>query len=45
MAHVIPYGGIDEGNSHTSCSVSIDGRNGRMGFAAILPLELKEKFI
>ena len=31
MPQVISYGGIDEGNSNTSCTVGIDGRNGRMG--------------
>ena len=31
MAKIISYGGIDEGNSNTSCSVWIVGRNGRMG--------------
>ena len=53
VAQVISYGGIDEGNSNTSCSVWIVGRNGRMGCRngrfneqfQILPLELKVKFI
>ena len=53
MAQVIPYGGIDEGNSNTSCSVELleeivawGCRNGRFNEQfQILPLELKVKFI
>ena len=35
VAQVISYGGIDEGNSNTSCSVWIVGRNGRMGMVSL----------
>ena len=31
MAQINYYGGIDQGNSNTSCSVGIVGRNVRMG--------------
>ena len=35
VAQVISYGGIDEGNSNTSCSVWIVERNGRMGMVSL----------
>ena len=35
MAQAISYGGIDEGNSNTSCSVLIVGRNGRMRMVSL----------
>ena len=54
MVQVISHGGIDEGNSNTSCSVSElleemvewGCRSGRFNEQfQILPLELKVKFI
>ena len=35
MTQVISYSGIDEGNSNTSCSVLIVGRNGRMRMVSL----------
>ena len=52
MAKANSYGGIDEGNSNTGCSVSSEEmfawryRNGKFNEQfQILPLELKVKFI
>ena len=44
MAQVNSYGGIDEGNSSTSCSVGIVERNVRMGIAKMVSLTKNFKF-